>query len=168
MGTAARKISISPRRIRRDRYIKEFEHDTYKTRGKLREPTVCSECGAVYHKGRWQWLKRPKGAHETLCPACHRTHDKYPGGYLTLSGPFQKQHRDEILRLAKNNEAREKKEHPLRRIMSIDKQGDDILITTTTMGMARVIGDAVHDAYKGELCYQYTDEANILHVAWKR
>jgi hypothetical protein len=36
------------------------------------------------------------------------------------------------------------------------------------MGMARAIGDAVQHAYKGELCYQYTDEADILRVAWKR
>lgn len=168
MGTATRKAARTSRPERRDRYIKEFEHDTYKARSKLPEPAVCRECGAVYHKGRWQWFKKPKGAHETLCPACHRTHDRYPGGYLTLSGPFQKKHRDEILHLAKHTEAREKKEHPLLRIMSLDEQGDDILITTTTMGMARAIGDAVHDAYKGELCYQYTEEANILHVAWKR
>ena len=168
MGTATRKVSTNPRRIRRDRYIKEFEHDTYKTKGKLREPAACPDCGAVFHKGRWQWLTRPRGARETLCPACHRLQDKYPGGYFTLSGPFQKQHRDEILRLARNLERREKKGHPLRRIMSLEEQGDDILITTTTMGMARAIGDAVHNAYKGELCYQYTDEANILHVAWKR
>lgn len=168
MGTVARKVSTSPRRMRRDRYIKEYEHDTYKTKGKLREPTVCSECGAVFRKGRWQWLARPRGARETLCPACHRLQDKYPGGYLTLSGPFQKQHGDEILHLAKNVEQREKKNHPLRRILSLEEQGENILITTTTMGMARAIGDAVHHAYKGELCYQYTDEADILRVAWKR
>lgn len=168
MGTAARKTNRTSRPIRRDRYIKEFEHDTYKTKGKLREPAACPECGAVFHKGRWQWLTRPRGARETLCPACHRLQDKYPGGYFTLSGPFQKQHRDEILRLARNLERREKKDHPLRRILGLEQQGDDILITTTTMGMARAIGDAVHSAYKGELCYQYSDESNILHVAWKR
>jgi hypothetical protein len=157
MGTATRKTVRTARPERRDRYIKEFEHDTYKMRSKLREPAVCPECNAVYHKGRWQWLKKPRSAHETLCPACQRIHDKYPGGYLTLSGPFEKQHRDEILRVAKNIEKREKKE-----------QGNDILITTTTMGMARAIGDAVHHAYKGKLCYQYTEEADILRVAWNR
>jgi len=165
MGTATRKAVRTARPVRRDRYIKEFEHDM---RSKLREPAVCPECSAVYHKGRWQWLKKPRSAHETLCPACQRIHDKYPGGYLTLSGPFEKQHRDEILRLAKNLEKREKKEHPLQRIMSLEEQGNDILITTTTMGMARAIGDAVHHAYKGKLCYQYTEEADILHVAWNR
>ena len=168
MGTATRKTTRSTRTVRRDRFIKEFGHDTYKTRGKLREPTVCTGCGAVYHKGHWQWLARPRGARETLCPACHRMQDKYPGGYLALSGPYQKQHRDEILRLARNVERREKKEHPLRRILSQEEVGEGVLITTTTMGMARAIGDAIHHACKGELCYQYTDEADILRVAWKR
>ncbi|OGI42622.1 MAG: ATPase [Candidatus Muproteobacteria bacterium RIFCSPHIGHO2_01_FULL_65_16] len=156
------------RRMRRDRLIREHEHDTYKLRAKPQEPTVCNECGAVYHKGRWQWLAAPAGAHRALCPACHRIHDRYPGGYLTLGGPFLQQHRDEILHLARNVEAREKAEHPLRRIMTLDAQDDDVMITTTDMQMARAIGDAVHHAYHGELDYQYTDEANILRVSWRR
>jgi NMD protein affecting ribosome stability and mRNA decay len=122
----------------------------------------------VYHKGRWQWLARPRGARETVCPACHRQRDKYPGGYITLSGPFQKQHGGEILHLARNIERRQKKDDPLRRILSLEEQDDGILITTTTMGMARAIGDAVHHAYRGKLCYQYTDETAILRVAWER
>ena len=168
MKTAREKSGRGSRPIRRDRLIKEYEHDTYKSRSKPPEPTVCTECGAVFHKGRWQWVERPGGAHETLCPACHRIHDRCPGGYLTLSGPFQQQHRDEILHLARNIEAREKSDHPLCRIMACENRDDGLLITTTSMAMARSIGDALHHAYKGELDYKYTDEANILHVDWKR
>ncbi len=87
---------------------------------------------------------------------------------MTLNGPFPQQHRDEILHLARNIEAREKAEHPLNRIMALEDQDDSILITTTSMAMARSIGDALHHAYKGELDYKYTDEANILHVQWQR
>ena len=158
----------NPRPKRRDRLIKEYEHETYKTRGKLPEPTICRECGAVFHKGRWQWIAPPGGAHEILCPACRRIHDKYPGGYLKLSGSFLQEHRDEILHLAHHVEAREKAQHPLRRIMSLEEQDDGILVTTTTMETARAIGDAAHHAYKGELNYQYTDETNILRVDWRR
>jgi NMD protein affecting ribosome stability and mRNA decay len=168
MITAIRINRKSSRPTRRDRLIREYEHDTYKTRGKLPEPTACRECGAVFHKGRWQWVKKPKCAHETLCPACHRIHDHYPGGYLTLRGPFQQEHRDEIVHLIENVEAREKAGHPLRRIILVNQQDDNVLITTTAMELARSIGDAVHRAYKGELCYQYTDEANILRVVWER
>lgn len=154
--------------MRRDRLIKEYEHDTYKSRSKPPEPTVCTECGAAFHKGRWQWVARPDGAHNTLCPACHRIHGKCPGSYLTLSGAFQQQHHDEILHLARNIEAPEKAEHSLCCIMALEEQDDSMLITTTSMAMARSIGDALQRAYKGEVGYQYTDEANILHVNWKR
>ena len=156
------------RPMRRDRLIQEYEHDTYKTRSKLPEPTVCKDCGSVFHKGRWQWGEHPANAHETLCPACHRIHDHCPGGFLTLAGPFLTDHRDEILHRVRNVEEREKNQHPLRRIMAVEDDGAGIRITTTDMQLARSLGEAVHQAYKGELDYQYTDEANILRVNWQR
>ncbi len=165
---SSRNTGGGSRPMRRDRLIQEFEHDTYKSRGKLPEPTVCSDCGAVFHKGRWQWRDAPPDAHRTRCPACHRIADRYPGGYLTLGGDFFKAHRDEILHLVRNVEAREKHQHPLRRIMGIEEQDDSVLVTTTDMQLARAMGDAVHDAYQGEIDYRYTEESNILRVNWSR
>lgn len=152
----------------RDRLIREHEHDTYKSRRKLPEPTVCPKCGAVFHRGRWAWGERPPQAHETQCPACLRIRDRYPAGYVTLGGPFVAEHREEILGLARNVEAREKAEHPLKRIMEIQDENGGVLITTTDMHLARSIGDALYHAYEGELDYEYTDEANILRVSWER
>lgn len=109
------------------------------------------------------------GAHETLCPACHRIHDKFPAGYVTLKGEFLVAHRDEILQLARNREAHEKAEHPLQRIMGIEHADDDgVLITATGIHLARDIGEAVHAAYKGELQYHYNKEENLLRVLWTR
>ena len=66
---------------RRDRLIHEHIHDTYKSRGKLPEPTVCPQCRAIYHQGRWQWAESwPCQSHEELCPACHRIKDHYQPG----------------------------------------------------------------------------------------
>lgn len=90
--------------VRRDRLWQEQVHDAYKSKGKLPEPTVCPQCGAVYHEGRWQWGKAPAGAHQETCPACHRIHDHYPAGFLTLEGPFFLTNRDEIIRLVHNEE----------------------------------------------------------------
>lgn len=162
------RSNANPRPTRRDRLIKEHDHDTYKSRTKPSEPTVCPDCRAIFHRGRWQWGESPEGAHLARCPACHRIHDRYPGGYLTLGGPFLKEHREEILHLARNTEEREKSQHPLRRIMAIEEQDGEVLVTTTNMEMARTIGDAVHSAYKGDLDYRYTDESNILRVNWRR
>ena len=65
-------------------------------------------------------------------------------------------------------EAREKAEHALKRIMAVQHENGKILITTTDMHLARTIGDALCHAYEGEVDYEYTDEANILRVSWER
>lgn len=154
--------------IRRDRLIQAFRHDTYKSKAKLPEPTVCSQCGAVFHKGRWQWAEAPAKAHVELCPACHRIHDEFPAGYVTLSGMFLKEHREELLHLAKNEEAKAKSEHPLERIIGIQEGDDRMVITTTDIHLARGIGEALYHAYKGELEFHYNQQENLLRVVWER
>ena len=154
--------------VRRDRLVQDERHDAYKAKHKLPEPTVCPDCGAVFHAGRWQWLDRPAGAHEERCPACHRIHDAYPAGFVTAGGPFFSEHREELLHLVKNEEARAKAEHPLKRIMNVEDQDDGILITTTDIHLARGIGEALHHAYQGELEYHYNERENLLRVVWQR
>ncbi len=153
---------------RGDRRIQEYEHDSYKLKGKLKEPTACPECGAVFHKGRWTWDPKPAGAHETLCPACHRVKDRYPKGLLTLKGPFIEAHHDEILGLVHNEEEREKKEHPLSRIMKIERQDDATVISTTDTHLPRRIGEALHHAYEGEFNFHYDEGAQFSRVFWQR
>jgi NMD protein affecting ribosome stability and mRNA decay len=154
--------------VRRDRLVQDTRHDTYQARHKLPEPTVCPQCGAVYHAGRWQWLAKPAQAHEAMCPACHRIHDAFPAGYVALGGAFFKDHREELLHLARNEEARAKAEHPLKRIMKVEDQDDGTLITTTDIHLARGIGEALHHAYQGELEFHYNEQENLLRVVWER
>jgi NMD protein affecting ribosome stability and mRNA decay len=154
--------------VRRDRLVQETRHDAYKAKHKLPEPTLCPQCGAVFHAGRWQWLAKPAQAHEEMCPACHRIHDDYPAGFVTVGGAFFKGHRDELLHLARNEEAHAKAEHPLKRIMKIVDQDDTVQITTTDIHLARGIGEALHHAYQGELAYHYNDQENLLRVVWER
>lgn len=150
-------------------YIQEEVHDPYKAREKLSEPTVCPQCHAVYHTGRWQWSKeRAEGAAEEICPACHRMNDKFPAGELTLSGGFLAAHQDEIIRLARNMEAAENREHPLQRIMSIDASEGKLVITTTDVHLPRRIGHALEDAYKGELTTHYDEDGYFVRMTWKR
>ena len=154
--------------IRRDRLLQDAVHDTYKTKGKLPEPTVCPGCGAVFHAGRWQWLDKPKDAHQTNCPACHRVHDRFPAGYVSLAGDFFAAHEQEILQLIRHHEAQEKANHPLQRIMAIEKTEHGTLVTTADIHLARGIGDALHHAYHGELEFHYNPEQSLLRVSWSR
>ena len=153
---------------RRDRLIREREHDPYRSRGKLPDPTACPECRAMYRDGRWAWGRPPADAHPTRCPACQRVRDDYPAGTLTVSGDFAAAHRSEILGLALNVEEREKAEHPLKRIMAVRDEEGGFQITTTDAGLARNIGDALQRAYEGDLDYRYADQETLLRVRWHR
>jgi NMD protein affecting ribosome stability and mRNA decay len=154
--------------VYRTKLFHEHIHDSYKSKGKLHEPSLCPQCGAVFHKGRWQWLPKPEQAHQEMCPACHRIHDQYPAGYVKLEGEFLVQHRAEILSLMHHVEEREKAEHPLQRIMNIVDKDGGVLITTTNIHLAHGMGEAVHHAYQGHLDSHYNPEENLLRVHWTR
>jgi NMD protein affecting ribosome stability and mRNA decay len=156
------------RPIRLDRLPLETVTDSYKAKGKLSEPTVCPDCGAVFQAGRWQWLAKPEDAHQTTCPACHRIRDHFPAGYVTVAGDFFDKHEKEIMQLIQNRETQEKAEHPLQRIMAIEKTKEGTLVTTTDIHLARGIGEALHHAYQGELELHYNKDQNLLRVSWSR
>lgn len=152
---------------RHDGIFKEYVHDAYKTKGKLPEPTVCPQCSAVFHEGRWQWCQVPVNAHRETCPACHRIHDHYPAGFLMLQGPFFLAHREEIMHLVRNEGEREQAEHPLKRIMAVEEEDGTTLVTTTDIHLARRIGEAIHHAYQGNLDFHYNPEENLLRLSWE-
>ncbi len=156
------------RQDRKNRLLRELVHDPYMSKLKLREPTVCPKCNAVFHKGRWAWSDIPSQAHKEMCPACHRINDKVPAGFLNLSGSFLKDHRTEILNLVHNFENIEKQEHPLKRIMNIQEVEDGLLVTFTDPHLTRGAGEAIHHAYEGELDFKYSKGEYILRVNWKR
>lgn len=142
--------------------------DSYRATGKLKEPTLCPECGAVFMEGRWQWADKPEQPNNEMCPACLRIHDHMPAGYIKLDGDFFMQHRDEVLGLARNIEDRQKSEHPLQRIMDVVDEEDGVLITTTDAHLAHGISTAIHDAYHGDLNVQHPAGENFLRAYWHR
>jgi NMD protein affecting ribosome stability and mRNA decay len=154
--------------ISRDQLFEELIHDSYKADRKLREPTRCPDCGAVFQKGRWIWGSAPAAAHEERCPACHRIHDRFPAGFVALKGAFFAEHRDEVMHLIRNHEAKEKAERPLQRIMAIEDSADGAMVTTTDAHLARDIAMALHRAYKGELDFHYNKQDVLLRATWTR
>ncbi|MGZ8383152.1 MAG: BCAM0308 family protein [Nitrospira sp.] len=151
---------------RHDRFVQEYQHDSYKLPGKLKEPTVCTTCGALYHKGRWTWGAKPAGAEEIVCPACLRIQDKYPKGFLTLKGSYKDDHREQVMGVIHNTEAKEKQEHPLARIMTIGEQPEGLVLSTTDTHLPRRIGAALKHAHHGELAVHYEKNEEFVRVTW--
>ena len=158
----------SYRLVQREELRVALAQDPYKAAKKLAEPTRCTGCGAVYHRGRWTWDAAPPEAHEALCPACHRIRDKLPAGYVHLKGSFSEPFREEIVRLVRHQQTREATRRVLERIMAIERVDDGLMITTTDNHLARDIGEAIHSACKGELSYHYNKDQNMLRVEWRR
>src|SRR6516165_4193122 len=151
-GVHMKQSNLGPQRPRTTRRIAghaQQDHilDPYQAQQKLHEGTVCPQCGAVYHDGRWQWVPRAEAAHEELCAACRRINDKFPAGIVTLHSDFARKHKDEMIRLARHQEEVEKKEHPLNRIMSI--------------------GETVKRAFHGEITAHFEEDGYFVRVDWK-
>jgi hypothetical protein len=153
---------------RRDKLIRERNHDPYRTGKKLSDPSACTGCGAMFRDGRWQWGAPPADAKRVTCPACQRGRDGLPAGILTLEGEFHLAHRVEILGLLRNIEEREVKSHALKRILNVEEEGEIVTVNTAHPGLARSLGDALHHAYGGELDYRYPEEGGVLRVHWSR
>jgi NMD protein affecting ribosome stability and mRNA decay len=167
------KTHESPHATYRDRRISgraQQTHidDPYKGPRKLAEPSVCTACGAVYIAGHWRWSSRPANAHETLCQACQRIHDKYPAGVVIIKGGFVGKHRADIVQLIRNAEEHAKAEHPLNRIMSIEDKADGIVVNTTDIHLPCRIGHALRKAFHGVLETRYEPHTYAVHVSWHR
>lgn len=142
--------------------------DPYQRRAKPTEPSACPDCGAVFHRGRWQWSEAPADAARQLCPACQRIRHGEPAGIVTLSGPFVLEHRDEVCALARHQEEAERGEHPLNRIMGLRDLPAGIEITTTDIHLPRRIGEAVRRAYDGDLDIHHDEERYFVRIRWSR
>lgn len=153
---------------RLDRLIKEKRKDTYRATSAQQESAYCIECGATYTNGRWTWKNIESRRHETICPACRRTADKYPAGYVEIKGSFFSRHANEISNLIRNTENLEKTERPLERIMSTDINRDKAVLTTTGIHIARRIGEALFRSYQGDFNFQYADGDKSIRVYWER
>ncbi|WP_262389657.1 BCAM0308 family protein [Cupriavidus campinensis] len=110
----------------------------------------------------------PPSAEEVVCPACHRIADREPAGFLNIEGEFAPQHREELVQLLRQHEARARATHVMQRIMAIEDDSGKMIVTTTDIHLARDLGEALKAAFHGSLELKYSKEDNLLRAYWRR
>ena len=138
--------------------------------GKHPEIASCPRCSASYREGRWTWKAAPAGSYERVCPACERIAEGYPAGVLHVGGAFAAAHRDDLIGLVHNVEQRERADHPLKRVISIEDEGTGFVVQTTDAKLAAALGRALEKAYDGHLEHPSTtaDRENLVRIRWTR
>jgi hypothetical protein len=140
------------------------------TAGKLPELAGCPRCHASYRNGRWTWETPPIGSYTFECPACARIADDDPAGEIRLSGTFVAAHRDEIEGCLRNVEARQRTEHPLKRIMSMRDEDGDLVVRVTDAKLVTQLGHALESAWDGVVTLPKTtaDRSAFARGTWHR
>jgi hypothetical protein len=69
---------------------------------------------------------------------------------VTVTGPLSGERAEELISLARHEEAAEKSEHPLNRIIDIERDGENLVIQTTNIHLPRRIGEAARREFHGE------------------
>ena len=85
---------------------------------------------------------------------------------MTLHGDIVGRHKDQIIGLARNEEAAEKGEHPLNRIISIEATDEGLVISTTDIHLPRRIGEALKRAFHGELAMHFDEAGYFVRIDW--
>lgn len=170
MATALRRFSPASRKN------VDRETDPYIPQKSPSEVGACPECHAIRRNKRWYpggedfaVLARKSGSFvPERCPACRKIADDFPSGVVLLQGGFLREHREEILKLVRNEEKRAMGINPLERIISVTDRTDGMEITTTDEKLAQRIGRQVRKACGGSVAYKWSEDSKLLRVDWIR
>jgi hypothetical protein len=112
---------------------------------------------------------RATGTATIVCPACLKIRDNFPGGIVTLKGDYVLPHKQNLMNLVKNEEARARGFNPLERVMSVKENGfGSIVISTTNEKLAQRLGRAIKKAFHGEVAYHWSHDNKLARVDWER
>ena len=179
LDPAATNPHVGPRvgnpRAVKPRNAIEDGADPYLPEGHYRDGTVCTQCGAVYQNQHWTLDPRKRDTlvaagtpHQIVCPGCTKVNERNPSGVVTLRGDYWADHREDILNLIHNEEARGVHTNPLERIIEIREEEGCLVIETTNEKLAQRIGRSVGNAHKGHVQYKWPDGDRLVRVEWER
>jgi hypothetical protein len=137
----------------------------------LREPTMCERCGAVYRHRRWlagsmQERLAPIRVCWTVCPACRSQEQGEYYGRVAIRGAQALAHVDEIMRRVRHVAERARFAQSQRRVISIERRGQELEVLTTSQKLAHRIARELCKAFGGEVRYSWSDQDGELLASW--
>ncbi|MHC5066632.1 MAG: BCAM0308 family protein, partial [Planctomycetota bacterium] len=85
---------------------------------------------------------------------------------ISLRG-LPKELQDEVIETFRRVAARERKEHPLERLIQVQEKGDRLFVTTTGIHLARSIAGALRRRFKKGVQIRYLGEDNLVQIDWQ-
>ena len=143
--------------------MQEYQHDSYKMSGKLKEPTACKACGPSFQRSLDVGLKAGRRERDRL-PGLLAHQDNYRR-VRHIEGAYKDQHRDQVMGSFTIRRPR-KERTPLARIMTIRDQPEGLVISTTDSHLPRRIGEALKHSHHGALDVQYDKDEEFVRVTW--
>jgi hypothetical protein len=139
----------------------------------LRQPTVCDHCGATYVRRTWRFdhpitsdlLER---AIWDLCPACKQRRTGVAYGRVVLRGSFVAANEDKIRRRIANVAAYARHTHAQRRVLSMERDGKQMEVLTTSQRLAHRIVKELKKAFGGRARYVWDPADGALYATWTR
>ena len=141
-------------------------------RGRLREPSACECCGAVFGRRTWRrdghvTLAMLDRADWTMCPACEQIRNTEGQGRILVRGRFAVAHEPDIRARIRNVAARAAFTQPQRRVVSVERQGDVLEVLTTSQKLAHRIVHELKKVFRGSAAYHWSDDGTLL-ATWRR
>jgi hypothetical protein len=138
------------------------------------DPTLCTGCGAVYHRKTWRRSRRRtlaalrQEAPLALCPACRQMAAHRAVGHVRLEGAYVERHAAEIRRRILNVAARAQRTQPERRLVGLEMRGPIREVLTTSQKLAHRLGHELRKAFGGTVSYAWSDRDGGLLAVWRR
>lgn len=145
--------------------------DRKDTPGKL----ICPNCHAISLQKRWfldepmyEQLRTQSDVTAVMCPGCERVERGIYDGHVLACGAYLAEHKQEILNLIGNEEAKARQTNPLSRIGATIDNGECLELHVTTQWLAERIGKELRKAYDGKLEIDHLQGDKFSRVRWSR
>jgi hypothetical protein len=134
---------------------------------RLREPTVCARCGAVFLRKTWRHTHalnddQLERAEWGFCPACLQVAQQQGQGRLLIRGAALAQSREAIEQRIQNVAKRASKTQPERRLVSVDVRDGEVEVLTTSQKLAHRLAHELKKAFGGRVAYNWSDDGTLL------